>query len=253
MNRRAGWTLAVGTLTILPSGPVTPSPSAARRMVALAPVAVLPLAAGAAALSALGGLLEAPGLVTGLVVVAWLALMSRGMHLDGVADVVDGTAAGWAPDRARAVLRSGDVGPMGAAALIIVLGLQAASIGTLAATPRGWLLVGTVVAVSRWLLAPVCVGAPAMPGSSLGAAYARAVPAWQAALWSLAGVTLVSAVVLAAGSPWWWGPAAWIPAVGVAIGLRGHARRIFGGINGDVLGAAIELGLTAGLVVLACR
>jgi len=251
VTARAGWRLALGTLTVLPSGPVEPSRGAARWMVALAPVAVLPVALGAAGLTALGGALHAP--VTGLAVVAWLALMTRGMHLDAVADVVDGSAAGWSPERARAVLKRGDIGPMGVVGLIIVLGLQAASIGAIAGGPRGWLLVGVLVAVSRWLIAPVCVRAPAMPGSSLGAVHAGAVPAWQATLWSLLGVAATTGAVIATGAPWWWGPAAWIPAIGLVIWLRAHARRTFEGINGDVLGAAIELGLTAGLVVLGCR
>lgn len=249
---RAGWRLALGTLTILPSGPVEPSAPAARRMVALAPVAVLPLAAGAAAIGALGGILRPPAPVTGLLVVAWLAFMTRGMHLDAVADVADGTAAGWNPARAREVLKRGDIGPMGVVALVVVLGLQAASIGAIAAGPRGWLVIAALVAVSRWLLAPVCVDVPAMPGSSLGAAYARAVPVWEAALWSLGGLAAVTMTLVTAGSPWWLGPVVWLPAVGVAVGLRAHARRTFQGINGDILGAAIELGLTVGLVVLAC-
>lgn len=253
MGARAGWRLAVGTLTIVPSGPVEPSPGAARWMVAFAPVAVLPLAVGAAGLTALGAALGAPGPVIGLLVVGWLAVLSRGMHLDAVADVADGTSGGWHPERAREVLRRGDIGPMGVVALIVVLGLQAASIGALAGTPGAWLLVGTVVAVSRWLLAPVCVAVPAMPGSRLGAVFAGSVPAWQAALWSSAGVAVLTAAVVAAGTPWWLGPLAWLPAVGLAAGLRAHARRTFEGINGDVLGAAIELGLTMGLVVLACR
>lgn len=253
MSARAGWRLALGTLTILPSGPVDPTPATARWMVALAPLAVLPLALGAAGLTALGTVVGAPPLIIGLLVIAWLALMTRGMHLDAVADVADGTAAGWDPERARAVLKKGDIGPMGVLALILVLGLQAVSIGTLADTPRGWLLVGITIVASRWLLAPPCVGVPAMPGSTLGVVFARAVPASQALIWSLLGTAAVTLATVLAGSPWWLGLAAWVPAVGAVIGLRAHARRTFQGINGDILGAAIELGLTMGLVVLACR
>lgn len=253
MSLRSGWRLAIGTLTILPSGPVDPSASAARWLVALAPIAVLPLAVGAAAVSAAGTVVGAPGLVTGLLVVGLLAILTRGMHLDAVADVADGTGAGWDPERARAVMKRGDIGPMGVIALIVVLGLQAASIAAVTATPNGWLLIGIVVAASRWLLAPVCAGVPAMPGSSLGAVFAGAVPAWQATVVLVLGGLAVTGAAVAAGADWWWGPAAWLPAVAVVLMLRAHAQRTFEGINGDVLGAAIELGLTVGLVVLACR
>lgn len=253
MSWHSGWRLAVGTLTILPAGSVTPSPAAARWMVALAPAAALPLALGAAGLTALGAALEAPHLITGLLAVGWLALTTRGMHLDAVSDVADGSAAAWEPPRARMVLKRGDIGPMGVVALGLTIGLQAAAIGALSAEPRGWLVVGVLVATSRWLLAPVCVRSPAMPGSSLGAVYAGSVPGWQAVLWSVLGLVLITAAVCSAGAPWWFGPAAWLPGLAAVIWLRAHALRTFEGINGDVLGAAIELGLTTGLVVLACR
>ena len=137
-------------------------------------------------------------------------------------------------------------------ALIIAVGLQAVALGAVAGLPRGWLLIGALLAVSRWLLAPVCVGARVMPGSSLGAVYAGAVPGWQAALLLSAGlVALVSAAGIA-GISWWWAAAAWSAGVGVAVGLRTHAHRTFEGINGDVLGAVVEWGWTVGLVVLAC-
>lgn len=248
-----GWRLALGTLTVVPSGPVDPSPAAARVMVALAPAAVLPLAAGAAGFAAAGDALNAPALVIGLVVAAWLAATTRAMHLDAVADVADGFAAGWNPERARAVLRRGDVGPAGVVVLVFVLGLQGASLGALAERPAGWLIIGVAVAVSRWGMAPVCAGPPAMPGSRLGRVYAGALPWWQATAWPVLGGALLTAAVMVAGSPWWWGViAAGVAASGV-LALRAVARRTFEGMNGDVLGASIELGLTAMLVVLACR
>ena len=70
-----------------------------------------------------------PELVVGLLVVGTLALGSRGMHLDGLADTVDGLGSGWDRDRALKIMRRGNTGPMGAAALVIMIGLQAASIG----------------------------------------------------------------------------------------------------------------------------
>lgn len=250
---REGWRLALGTLTVLPSGPVTISPAAAGAMVALAPVAVLPLAGAAAALTWLGGR-HAPDPVTGLLVVGWLAVATRAMHLDGVADVADGIGGGWTPERARQILHSGDTGPMGVVALILVLGLQAAAVGALADRAYGWILVGVAVATSRWWLSLACrSGLPAMPGSQLGAVIANSLPAWQAIGWVSAGTLVVGLTAAAAGWPWWHGVGAALAATVLVFGLLRRSVRAFGGVNGDVMGSVIEAALTSLLVVLACR
>lgn len=253
MTLLQGWRLAVGALTVLPSGPVAPSPSAARAMVGLAPLAVLPLAVGAGSLAAIGSALDAPELVLGLLIAGWLALLTRAMHLDAVADVADGLGAGWDPQRARDILTRGDVGPMGATALILVLGLQGAAFGAIAHAPRGWLVIACAVAASRWWLAPACTGLPAMPGSRLGEVYAGSLPTWQAVLWPILGTALLIGAAVAAGTSWLWGAAAGVLATGAVLILRARARRTFEGMNGDVLGACIEVALTIMVVVLACR
>src|SRR3712207_3833402 len=118
-----GLRLAAGTLTVIPSGPIREidRPLAARAML-VAPLAVLPLAVGAALVAWLAGAAGMPELIVGLLVVATLALGSRGMHLDGLADTVDGLASGWNRGRALNVMRRGNSGPMGAATLVVVLG-----------------------------------------------------------------------------------------------------------------------------------
>ena len=68
-------------------------------------------------------------------------------------------------------------------------------------------------------------------------------PLWWAAL-AVAGVAAVP------GRPWQ-GPLAVALAAAVVVGLSAHTRRRFGGITGDVLGAANELAVTAALAVVA--
>ena len=48
--------------------------------------------------------------------VAVLAFGTRAMHLDGLADTVDGLGSGWDRERALAIMARGDVGPMGVVA-----------------------------------------------------------------------------------------------------------------------------------------
>ena len=72
------------------------------------------------------------------------------MHLDGLADVVDGLGAGWDRERALEVMRRGDMGPMGAAAIVLVLLVQAAAVAHLLGEGwRGALVVAALVAASR--------------------------------------------------------------------------------------------------------
>jgi adenosylcobinamide-GDP ribazoletransferase len=68
-------------------------------------------------------------------------------------------------------------------------------------------------------------------------------PLWWAAL-AVAGVAVVP------GRPWQ-GPLAVALAAAVVVGLSAHTRRRFGGVTGDVLGAANELAVTAALAVVA--
>ena len=102
-----------------------------------------------------------PSLAVGLLVVGGLALGSRALHLDGLADTVDGFGSGWTAERSLMVMRRGDVGPMGVVALIIVLGLQAVSIGELIQSAPGALLVGAAVCCSRTLCLTCVRGVPA--------------------------------------------------------------------------------------------
>ena len=98
--------LSVGTLTVVPSGAVgeITRRTAARAMI-IAPLAVVPLAAAVALLGWLGGVAGLPGLAIGLLVVGGLALGSRALHLDGLADTVDGFGSGWTAERSLMVMR----------------------------------------------------------------------------------------------------------------------------------------------------
>ena len=94
----------------------------------IAPLAALPIAAAAAVgrrASAAGPAL--PYLVTAALLIGVVALGSRGLHLDGLADTADGLAASYDRARALEIMRRGNTGPIGAATLVLVLIVQVAA------------------------------------------------------------------------------------------------------------------------------
>jgi adenosylcobinamide-GDP ribazoletransferase len=248
-----GLRLATGTLTVIPSGPIPEidRPLAARAMI-VAPLAVLPLAVVAAAVAWVASTAGMPELVVGLLVVGTLALGSRGMHLDGLADTVDGLASGWDRHRALKIMQRGNTGPMGAAALVIMIGLQAASIGRMAVDLRSAILVGVLVCCSRCALSLVCGrGVPAARTQGLGVAVAGSVP-WLAAFLTWVAVAIVLGLgQTAVGSSYASGVIAAIVAGLAVLLLVWRCVRRLGGVTGDVMGAGIEIALTIMLVGIA--
>ena len=218
----------------------------ARVAIAVAPLVGLLL--GGIAAAALSGVdaLGLPPLLSGLLVVGLLALLTRGMHLDGLADTADGLGCYGPPERALAVMRDGGAGPFAVVTLIVVLGAQAIALGTLVSSGR-WGAVPLALTAGRAAFAICCVrGVPAARPDGLGALVAGSQPAAIPAGW---WVALAGAGVFAVPGRWWLGVVAVVLAAGVVVVLTAHTRRRFGGITGDVLGAAAELAVTTVLVV----
>ncbi|HVK35134.1 MAG TPA: adenosylcobinamide-GDP ribazoletransferase [Microlunatus sp.] len=250
MSWASAWRLAVGTLTVIPVRPPdVVDRTVAGRAMALAPVAVLPLAVVAAGLGWLAGRTGWPPLLAGLVVVAVLALGTRTLHLDGLADTVDGLGSGRDRERSLEIMRRGDVGPMGVIALLLVLGGQAAAASVLVSDAHGAALLIALIAVSRAALLMGCrTGVPAARPGGLGATVASSVTRLVlVGSWVLTGAVVVVLAVLA-GVAWWIGFLAIVLGATVAYGVVRLAVRRLGGITGDVLGATVELTLLAMLL-----
>lgn len=242
-----GLRLAVGTLTVVPVPPPrTVGPSVAAVAMSLAPLAAVPVAvAGVAAVYA-GDALGLPPLLTATLAVAALALASGALHLDGLADTADGLAAPGGRERRLEVMRRGDVGPAGAAALVFVLLAQVGALaGVLGArgTAASAVTLALAVVVSRAVLAPACVrGLPAARPDGLGTGVAGTVPL---------AVAIVVGGLVAATAGGFHGvrglTGALVAAVAVGLVLF-RALRTVGGVTGDVLGACVEVALTAYLL-----
>src|SRR6478609_2729819 len=117
----------------------------------------------------------APLLAAALVVVA-LALLTRGLHLDGTADLADGLGSRFPAEQARAVMRAPDVGAFGVVAVCCTLLVQVTALaGVLAVSTRVGGLVAIVIATTTGRVAVVrAAGRAAAPGSAFGALVAGA-------------------------------------------------------------------------------
>jgi adenosylcobinamide-GDP ribazoletransferase len=245
---RDAWRLALGTLTALPVRPPSHvDTSVAGRAALLAPLAAVPLGAGVALVLLCGRTLELAPLATGLLAVVLLVLGTRAFHVDGLADTADGLTASYDRERSLAVMRSGNTGPAGTAAVVLVLGMQAVGFASLMDAP---VLAGALVCLSRVALPLCCMpGTPAARPDGLGNPFAESVPRSDAIVVCLTSVAVCLALLILEDASWLKVAIAFVGAGTVIALLLGRAIKRLGGITGDIFGAAIELTLAVLLLV----
>jgi adenosylcobinamide-GDP ribazoletransferase len=181
-----------------------------------------------------------------VLLVASLAALTGGLHLDGVADVFD-ALGGARGDKARAltIMRDPRIGAHGATALcLLLLGKVCATADLIARGGIRDLLLGP--AAARCVVVALVVFFPYARQEGLGSSFhagARKQDLIVAALLFAAGLLLIdpSASALIAT----------LAAFGCGLALATLARARFGGLTGDVYGAAIEFAELAFLLIAA--
>ncbi|WP_280301684.1 adenosylcobinamide-GDP ribazoletransferase [Nocardia neocaledoniensis] len=231
--------LAFSWLTVLPvTGPASVDRRAAGHAITLAPMVGLVLGGLAAAAMWLAVTAGLTTLLAGLLTVGALGLLTRGMHLDGLADTVDGLGSYGPPERARQIMKSGGAGPFGVAALIFAIAVQAVAFAALADEGR-WFALGLAVALGRVAVVPACRrGIAAAPDSGFGTLVAGTQSPVAVLVWPV--LAAVAAVFAVPGNRWL-GPAVVLAVLALSALVVRHCVRRFGGLSGDVLGAVVEI------------
>jgi cobalamin 5'-phosphate synthase/cobalamin synthase len=183
---------------------------------------------------------------------AVLAVLTRGLHLDGLADTADGLGPMRGRERALQVMHQSDIGPFGVVTLVLTLLLQTACLTALLGTDQGWVALWLAVAVARLAMARTGLpGVATAEGSSLGALVSGTVSAPWLAGWAVLLLGLV--VAATAGDLELAMRLAGSALVGLLAAelLHRRARARLGGVTGDVMGAMGETATTATLLVAA--
>ncbi len=253
--------LALGTFTAVR----VPPPTRVDRGVVRSALWVTPLV-GATIGAVAGGVLEltreathhsaAGTWLAAVLAVGCVAALSRGLHLDGLADTADGLGSGRPADAALEVMRRSDVGPFGVVTVVLVLLVQVGAVAESVGRGTGWLGVLVGVTAGRAAVVWGCrAGVPPARADGLGLPFAGALP-----IGAAAAVTALTAVACA-GLSWldddrsgWLtlraSVAVLVAALAAALLVRRCTRRL-GGVTGDVLGASVEIGTTTALLCFA--
>jgi len=256
MDAVGGFVAAVGFLTRLPIG-VRAGAAAAS-------------STGAAAFGLVGGLVGAvmglPMLLVGgldpaiaaVVAIAAGAILTGAIHLDGLADTADALLV---PDPARAEAARTDpaTGPGGVVAIVLVLALDVAALASLAATagPAAAAIACVAAgAVSRTVAVVTGLARRSSATGRLGSWFAERLRPSDAVIAVASAAAIVTLGAILAGSVGGAaaGQSAAVGAVaGAAVGLGAAwlivARR--GQLDGDGLGASVELSFAAVMVATA--
>jgi adenosylcobinamide-GDP ribazoletransferase len=249
----AGLRLAVTLLTAIPlpgrrQPPATPDRRTAAAAMYWAPLVGLLAGAVSAGVLLLAARVGHTGpLLAAVLAITAAALLTRALHLDGLADFADGLGSGRPAGDALAIMKRPDIGPFGVVTLVLVVLLQVSALARATELGRGPVALLAAAVGARLAITLACrQGVPAARPGGLGALVAGSVRI-------LPATVLTLAAIAAAGAAGWIFAAAVAAGLSVSVAATTLAVRRLGGITGDVLGALAEITAATCLVVTAVR
>ncbi|MEN7972867.1 MAG: adenosylcobinamide-GDP ribazoletransferase [Verrucomicrobiota bacterium] len=172
-------------------------------------------------------------------------LLTRGFHLDGIADAADGFGGGYTKERSLEIMKDSQIGAFGSIALVLTLLMKAALFFSLLQADAAWCIVAAMV-VSRTAQVFQCVTLPyARPSGTAAASVQQATTrhlgvalALCAALLLLKGIIGLALLPIGLAAAFLWGL---------------YCKKRVGGITGDLLGATnegVEITVLTGALIL---
>lgn len=244
----AGLRLSITLLTAvpLPGGPAdAPGRRTAAAAIYWAPVVGLVLGGAAAGVLLACRAGHTGPLLAAVLAVAVLAGLTRGLHLDGLADLADGLGSRQPAGQALDIMKQSDIGPLGVVTLVLALLIQVSALARAEQVGRGPLAVVAAAVAARLAVMLACrTGVPAARQGGLGALVAGTVR-------PLLGAALAVAAIGGAAVLGWIYAVAIAAALAASLALTALAVRRLGGITGDVLGAIAETTMAVCLLVTA--
>ena len=186
-------------------------------------------------------LLTGAGLLS-VILVTLLTFMTRGLHLDGLGDTVDGLGAGGDRDRVLSVMDDSHIGAFGLMAIVLVLLLKIHALESMNIDRWRALLAAPIL--SRWAMVLLGYRSKAVK-TGLGSNLIVHLRTSHFLVATFLTLLLIAAILRGNGVVMM----AWITLFTMASKKFFHRR--LGGITGDIFGAVGELSETSVMVLLA--
>ena len=175
-----------------------------------------------------------PMSIVSVMLLGCLAVMTGGLHLDGLADTIDGLSGGYSREETLQIFKDPHVGAMAVVGVVLVLLLKYASLNVLPgdALLPSLVLMATLSRSSMVQLA--CFSPYARASGGVGEPFVRGIR--REHFFITVGLT-VGITLLFGGLR---GVLIWILVSLVTLGYQTYCRERLSGITGDVLGATNE-------------
>jgi adenosylcobinamide-GDP ribazoletransferase len=170
----------------------------------------------------------------GLLLTFWVVLTGA-LHLDGLADCLDGLYAGTDPDERLRIMKDVHLGAMGIVGLILILGMKYLILREVMSFPSLWIWIILIPVISRWTPIVLAFFLPyARQGEGLGKALVTGTgkkELFWATLLSWSPVLIIGRL---------YGLGVILMTLFWSLICGGYFYKKLGGITGDVMGAIIE-------------
>ena len=170
--------------------------------------------------------------------VALLAFLTRGLHLDGLADTSDALGSGAGPEKALSIMKDSHSGALGILVLILVLLLKSSALAVLSGRGAWEAVLLRPCPALRTVNVMASLSIYARPEGGLGKAFVGPGTRWTLAL---AGPTALGAAWFIWGL---WGIWFFAGIVVWSLLVSLWFKKRFGGVTGDVLGGHLEVSET---------